>query len=368
MMQHDKTKDDFIESWRGIAVMLVVYFHYVGRVPASTLGLEQGPRLPFYSGNLGVLIFFVISGFLITKSLSFSKSLADFYAKRLSRLWPLFIAASVLIFTVVTLFDPLFLYGGDDPIYKQRLGFTDLIGTLFFLRDLGFSWVDGAFWSILVELKFYAYIGLLAAVSPRYFSQWLGAAAFTLAFIQLGLEIFMPDQMRGVIRLMNGVAIAHYLPFFAIGVLLCKRDIGPLLGLNALMAILFAIIDSSRHPDFELLGTISFLFAFTGIVALDAALLRHRIFTFIGKYSYSLYLFHQVLGLSIIYLLAPKLGLEGAVAAAFTGIFILAIVMSWLFEWRYRRLVHNGLMTCFAMLKLDRFAVRRIEAQAPTPA
>jgi peptidoglycan/LPS O-acetylase OafA/YrhL len=350
-------KNPFIEVWRGIAVVLVVYFHYTGRLEPRSMGLTSGPTLPFYSGKVGVLIFFVISGYLITQSLAFSRNLGSFYAKRLSRIWPLFILAAVIIYASVHLFPPPVVMEGDVTFNRHSTNLVDLVGTFFFLEDFGIDWIDGAFWSILVELKFYLYVGIFAAVWPGRFAKKFAGAAFVIGFMQLFIFLAQPPHARLITGGLNRLVIADFLPFFAIGVLLCSKERGPLLTLNVLLAFIQTAITIASNPLFEAAATLRFLLAFAGVLAIDAALLRSRVFLFLGYYSYALYLFHQMIGLTIIAALAPRIGVDAAAAVAFAVALGLAVAGSWLVEWRFRDSFYRGLQDVFARIGLDRFAV-----------
>lgn len=350
-------KIDFIQVWRGIAAFLVIYFHLSARVPPATLGMDHGPSLIFYSGKIGVLIFFIISGYLIVQSLQYSRNLASFYAKRISRLWPLFILASIIIFTFIQFVDPPVVPDGPKKFYTDRPTVTDLAGNFFFLADLGFTWVDGVFWSILVELKFYMWIGLLAALNRQNFVRIFGIAAILLS----GLEflVSLSDEAMFVLtrKALNGLFIAHYLPFFAIGALMVTRRNPALLALLVMLALVQAREEIISDVDFALAPTIVFVLALTAFVYLDKLLFGSRIFLTIGDYSYSWYLFHQVIGLSLIKLMAGWLSYDPALLIALLATFALSVAASWAAEWRFREPVYRLLRELFGRLGLGRLDV-----------
>lgn len=361
-------KVPFIEVWRGIAVFLVVYYHYVDRLPYEALGASAPASLPFYSGKLGVLIFLIISGYLIAQSLSFTRTLAAFYAKRLSRLWPLFLLASVVIFVFLIFFQPPIVPDGPKQFYERPRTVIDLIGQSFFLRDLGFQWIDGVFWSILVEIKFYFWIGLIAAFRPATFARDFAIASLVITLAQFGAEFGLPPEWAWTNRLLNGLFVAEYLPFFAIGVLLFARNYGPLLTIHILLALMQAGIKSASNPNFDMHDTAVFFAVLALVIAADAWLLNSRIFLLLGEYSYSLYLFHQMIGLTIIAMLAPRLGLDLAVAITFVTMLGVAIIASKAAEWRYRKRVEQMLERIFTAIGLARFRFGREAAPRQAPA
>lgn len=359
----DSDKNTFIEVWRGIAVALVVYFHFPGRLNPGVLGLSAGPTLPFYSGKVGVLVFFAISGFLITQSLAYSRSLASFYAKRLSRIWPLFILAATTTYLVGLAWPAPSVAESDASFSVHTVRLVDYLGTLFFLNDLGLRWVDGAYWSILIELKFYLFIGIFAAIWPGRFARRFGAAAFAIGFVQLVIELAAPPHVAVIASVMNRLLIADYVPFFAIGVLLCAKERGPLLTLNILLAFIQTAITVASNPLFEADATLRFILVFSGVLAIDAALLGSRLFLFLGRYSYSIYVFHQMIGLTIVAWLAPRLGIDAGGAVALAAVVALAVAGSWAAEWRFRDLFYERLRALFARMGLDRMAVSDRERQ-----
>ncbi len=85
-----QSKIDVIQGLRGVSVISVMLFHLAPEI--------------FTLGYLGVDIFFVISGFVITKSISENIqkgtfSLQSFYARRILRLYP-----ALLIFIFISIF------------------------------------------------------------------------------------------------------------------------------------------------------------------------------------------------------------------------------------------------------------------------
>ena len=144
-----------LDGLRGLAILAVVLFHCYSR----------GPDLPglntnlFRQGYLGVQLFFLLSGFLILHSLETSSSLGHFYHRRWLRLFPAMVAASWLIFVSAP-----FMYDRMDSLP----GYLDALpGILFadphWLRD----WarlpvtgpIEGDFWTLFTEVKFYLLFG-----------------------------------------------------------------------------------------------------------------------------------------------------------------------------------------------------------------
>jgi peptidoglycan/LPS O-acetylase OafA/YrhL len=162
-------RDPALDGLRGLAVLMVFAFHYGGGLQSpnpllQTLGYVTS------SGWVGVVLFFCLSGFLITGSLWDSmgekRLLVNFYMRRVLRILPLYFLA-LLAATLCT----YFLAG--------RTALKSAWVYLFFLQDLPFlnNYVQATplalplyhFWSLAVEEQFYLLwpVLLLAADTRR---------------------------------------------------------------------------------------------------------------------------------------------------------------------------------------------------------
>ena len=353
-MSEQQNKDSFVEIWRGISILLVVAFHYTNRLPPEALGASVQPSIVFHAGKLGVYIFFIISGFLIARSLEACTTLAEFYAKRLSRIWPLFIAASIFIYVFLLIFSPPVVTEGPKQFYGADRSLVDLFGTIFFLEDLGFDWIDGVFWSILVELKFYFFVGLFAVCLRKDYVEGFARTSLVLASIDLAILLFHGEGAGGSInRLLHGVLIAQYAPFFAVGLLLHRGRHDALFIANAILCVVQVSIAVSGNTDFDVIESSKFILLLVAVVAADRFLLESRIMQFFGAYAYSIYLFHQMIGLTVMSWIAPHLGLDAAIIIAFIAVVALSWIASELFEWRYRRIFARAIHGALSMARLD---------------
>ena len=76
---------EFVDSFRGIAALLVVMYHYIYRYEYS---YSEGDVVDLYFLSYGVHLFFIISGFVIFFSIHNEKSAFNFLRKRFFRLYP----------------------------------------------------------------------------------------------------------------------------------------------------------------------------------------------------------------------------------------------------------------------------------------
>lgn len=138
-----------LDLLRFVAAVAVVLYHYLFRASVADpvfahTGFSDPLGIARY-GYLGVDLFFVISGFVILNS-AWNKRPSAFVASRIGRLYPAFWVACTLTALVVTI-DP-----GDrfHVTFNQYLVNLTMTPKLFDVPE-----VDGVYWTLLVELKFY---------------------------------------------------------------------------------------------------------------------------------------------------------------------------------------------------------------------
>ena len=144
-------------------------------------------------GSVGVDLFFVLSGFLITYLLLVEKdatgktSLRQFYIRRILRIWPLYFFIVFLTFLIIPLF-PLFPFSqGVKNHYFEKLSLY-----IFMLPNAALAFFPGISyatmaWSVGVEEQFYLFWPLLIKTTKKLVFVMLGVIAF---FSALKLVIF----------------------------------------------------------------------------------------------------------------------------------------------------------------------------------
>lgn len=296
-----------IDGLRAIAIIPVV--------------LEHAGAPIFPGGFVGVDVFFVISGFLITGILrremaSGSFSLTRFYERRARRLLPALL--------VMTLFCIPFAWAWMLPEFLANFG-QSIVATLLFSNNIllaltsGYWALESAFkpllhtWSLGVEEQFYIVFPLLLFLVWKAGKAWqLGMIAFvgilSLCSAQYGAQAFpsanfyLPTSRAW--ELMIGAAMT-FLP-------VSERRFNGVLSLTGLLLILASAL--FLHEDFLLpsaillpatIGT-ALILQFSRPGTICHAVLTLRPMVGIGLISYSLYLWHQPLfAFARIYSLEP---------------------------------------------------------------
>ena len=160
-----------LDGIRGIAILMVLMHHALmfGKMRSDLLFEKRLHKLLF-SGWLGVDLFFVLSGFLITGILIDLKGNKDyfknFYMRRVLRIFPIYYVFLLLYFTLI----PLFSYTVHDAI----LPFGEKLWYLLYGINIKYAfsgWAEnvtiGHFWSLAVEEQFYLIWPLIIYLTPK---------------------------------------------------------------------------------------------------------------------------------------------------------------------------------------------------------
>jgi peptidoglycan/LPS O-acetylase OafA/YrhL len=316
-----KRRQDNIDLLRAIAIISVLLYHYTTRFPASFYGVQAVP-FTFPWGHHGVDLFFAVSGFCIFMTLDSSSSLENFWARRIARIQPAYMVAIVITTSVLMLF-PLPDRTATWPIALSNMLWFNLIP----------HWpqIDGAYWSLVVELKFYLLIGLIyyAMRGQNISVAWLLVCVAGAA-----------GRIAGATTtdITDNLFIADYAPSFLAGILAWEwtRLKTPQALSIALLAGGLILIDP-RFNDGPLIGL---FIAAGGFAILRMSWLKvPRPITFVGLVSYSLYLLHQNIGYLLIR--AMPFGMTFRLIATCLIVIGLAAILYWGVERRWERLVQR---------------------------
>ncbi len=177
-----------LDGLRAVSILLVIGFHGLNSVSQKTSHDDyHGLWLMLLSGNLGVSIFFVISGFLITRLLlreideTGTVRLTDFYLRRTFRIWPAFYT---YLLAVIVLHKLRFIgIAAKDVIAAATF-------SLNYVPHVGNWWV-GHSWSLSVEEQFYLFWpAVLLMVGPRR-AVWVAVGLLVFAPVARFLEIVL---------------------------------------------------------------------------------------------------------------------------------------------------------------------------------
>ena len=292
-----KSKGRFLEldALRGIAAIIVVIYHYTFIYHLKISPQEFDTYNKFSYGNLGVELFFILSGFVIFMSLQKVNSPFEFLTKRFIRLYPTYWIAMIFTFLVVSIFG---LTGREVTMNEF------LINTTMLQYGLQIPSVDGVYWSLFHELMFYF---LMAAAFRFVRSKYL--IVFSLIWLSISLANHF-YHITGISLLLNLV----YTPLFLGGIYFYKLTVEEKSRINIILPVIcylvyFIIVDANIDRIFtERLIVLGFflMFYLNAFNALKFIALKPLIF--IGNISYALYLVHQNLGYIILNKLYANFG------------------------------------------------------------
>ncbi|MFM6853226.1 MAG: acyltransferase family protein, partial [Sphingopyxis sp.] len=266
-----------------IAAAMVVLFHYSTRFP---LEFPQSPSLPFRfaAGATGVNLFFAISGFVILMTLDRTVAAWDFVRARFLRLYPAYWVAVLATATICLASRSAHL----------QLSISQVLINLTMMQSwLHVPAVDGVYWSLVVEVSFYAVMLLL----------WRVGALRHLPWIILGwLALHIMWGVRpGLSWTIGAVLIVTYIPYFAIGMafyMLRSGQIGGRMAAFLLASALgaAALGAGAGHFMHDVLTTLGCIAIFFAMQRGWLRWLNQPWLLWLGAISYPLYLVHQNIG------------------------------------------------------------------------
>ncbi len=299
----------WLDIVRALAVLFVLWDHFVGETPKN-LGIEFFPKkllqttvfgplaITQSGGFLGVALFFLISGYIIT-AVAPKESLGEFAVKRFLRIFPPLIAATL---TAVAL--RAAGVGASDPIAVR-----DVLLNFFLLNYFTVPQVVlvGVAWSLVIEVTFYALVAFALPLLRR------TATASLLPHLLVAISVvtisisgrFGPSFMAFAVSFL-------YVPLLSLGcnfALVERKKMS--LWNSALHAVLawgtFLYGTHTFYPAFmsptdsypvsAMLAILMFAFAWL----LRASLPEIKPLALVALTSYSIYLFHGVFALPFVY-------------------------------------------------------------------
>lgn len=333
-----------IDGLRAIAVMAVIVFHLF---PNKLTG-----------GFLGVDIFFLISGFLISgiilnKLKSDSFSFLEFYSRRIKRIFP----ALILVLFTCLLLGGLFLFSQEyQYLAKHVVTSSTFTSNFAYLSETGYFDTSSNLkpllhtWSLSIEEQFYLFWPFLLVFLYKKTKKPI-KYMYSLIIISLALQIVL---------MLKNPDVAFYLPFtrfweFAIGGLISYSMVSEkgylrkffdekeiiskskknqiMLEILAVLGIIFTIVSLfiAKNKEDYIGWTILALFGASLIIMsgpktwTNKIILSNKAFVFTGLISYALYLWHWP-----IIFFAETFNLETNSFEISFLIIILCFLMSWL--------------------------------------
>jgi len=312
-----------LDGVRGLAILLVMFLHFADR--SQPVGLAN--RL--YSqatgaGWIGVDLFFVLSGFLISGLLIDARQspryFKDFYARRTLRIFPLYYACLIGWIVVAPLFHPTAAIHRDAiaTMHDDQLWYWTYLSN--WKMGLDGRWPPmgtSVYWSLAIEEQFYlVWPAIVLLCSAR------GLRNVCMALIGLAFAVRVMQIVAGASPILIYVSTFGRMDALAVGSLAAialrdpaqrewTRRAAPwllTLGLVCLAAIWIRIgTFSESHPLMQTAGFTLLAITFGSLIveavtpaSRIAGVFSSPVLRFFGKYSYAMYLLHETLTYEIV--------------------------------------------------------------------
>jgi peptidoglycan/LPS O-acetylase OafA/YrhL len=304
-----------LDGLRGLAIALVVFYHF--SLPHRDFhGNQSGLVLQLaQAGWMGVDLFFVLSGFLITGILIETRTQAhyfrNFLGRRFLRIWPLYYLNLLVLLVLLPLVLPS-VPAQLQGMQEKQVWFWLYGANWLFAMEGGFGTTSGGyFWSLAVEEQFYL---LWPFVVYRLSDRALLRTSFALLCLSLVSRIVLANMgvATGSLYTMtfthlDGLAVGSCLAICSRSAAMSAR-LARVLPIATAVALLGLVAVWVVDRDFFFWSKAMATYGYTFIAILSGALLiyvvqggkagrlsrffTNRFLTMCGKYSYALYLIH----------------------------------------------------------------------------
>lgn len=329
MVESKNNRIEVLDSFRFLAILSVMLFHYYSRWTPPQYSKSMypyGSDFDYFSfGYLGVQFFFIISGFVIAYTLLNTNSFIDFWKKRMIRLLPSIIFCSLVTLIVCLLVDSNNIYPESHSIKNLLVSFTfvspDLINRLFPSANVGYT--SASYWSLWPEIQFYFFASFIFFINRKHFVRNVVVITLVLWIVNY-LIIRVLENVHSTNKFQLNInkdsivlynywigtifTFAAYSFYFLLGVLffqIYQRKKMIFAGVSILILIAFRLL-LVENVQFKHIQPFHFVFLMIVIFIVFSLKSRYLKFlaikpiTSVGVASYSLYLIHENIGVLFI--------------------------------------------------------------------
>jgi peptidoglycan/LPS O-acetylase OafA/YrhL len=314
---HGGRRYEAIDMLRILAAASVVVFHYFYFNPAYAGAFSRSVRSAASYGYLGVQLFFMISGYVITLS-AIGRRRSEFALARFVRLWPAFVMCLVLTVSANAM-------AGSVPQLPTVLANLTMMPRLF-----GVANIDGVYWSLMFEILFYVAVAVLLVGGPNFVGR---LRVFAVVWLMLAVAgLFVRFGKLGTLFALE------FAPYFIVGIaVFLVRNAGnwardrALLAVAVLVAVVFAVIQADGVGDAEFsaaseaeqsgmtlrvrpnawicaLIIVASTMALLGSTVVEVGPRLARVAFVLGGVSYPLYLLHNSFGSVLVNWTVERMG------------------------------------------------------------
>lgn len=262
-----------LDLLRVLAAIYVLLYHFTHRYNEIFTGVISEDNI-FSHGYLGVPAFFILSGYLVTKSYNKNRLLTRFYKSRLLRIYPTYIFSMSLTFLISSLL-----------IFNERsISLIDYFINLFVFADyLGYKPADSAYWSLYIECAFYIVLPLIVSKKGIIF-----IVLVLLSFVNYFVDVYI----------LNVLTLFNWISFFYIGYFLSLRKKNH----YNIFFLLISLVNIFNYKGYEYFLTSIIIYMY--MYSLPEIKVQNvritKAISALAAISYPLYLLHQNIGYVIL--------------------------------------------------------------------
>ena len=287
-----------LDAVRGIAVLIVIYHNELYNLPSLPL------QFLFRYGWMGVDLFFVLSGFLITGILTDTKQSAryfkNFYARRCLRILPLYYSVLIFMFIVVPLLRPSVgstIVGRAAPWWAYPLFLQNFVDS----HSSNAAGPLGVTWSIAIEEQFYVVWAVVVRHCSSAQLRWIAIAVICFSpVLRFYLSLHHVDIYSNVFCRLDGLMAGGLLALVVRSNTFLPRRYLKAAWASLFIAVPLAYVTAAFHArwiTFSLSALASASFIYLSLYVRQKwfqVAMTNRTLVYTGTISYGLYMLHKI--------------------------------------------------------------------------
>ncbi|PFI53295.1 acyltransferase [Bacillus cereus] len=319
-----------LDSIRGLAAITVVFGHFCLMLPSLPNSIKFSPLRFLWAGGEAVIVFYVLSGFVLSMALYHSKTnYWGYLIKRFVRIYIPYYFWISITFALFVLFSPYEVTGLRDWFYDKWQGpitNLDIMNHFVLLNNFFTDNYNPVIWSLAQEMRISIVFPLLFLLF--YKQSWKKTILFAMSFSLIGIFLNMLHIGKAE-GFYNGYAdTLHFTSMFMVGMLLFKHQeeltqlyrsmknlnrklliaLGVFLYLYSIMIYGLSSNDTTfLLKDWGVVIGVSIIIIMAMNNLKVKAILNKGVFVYLGEISYSIYLCHFPITMVLFKLLYAKI-------------------------------------------------------------
>ncbi|MFC0399205.1 peptidoglycan/LPS O-acetylase OafA/YrhL [Paraburkholderia rhizosphaerae] len=345
-----------LDALRGVAALMVVISHFVLIGPLAWI--PRSPLRVVALGHEAVILFFILSGFVLTLQLRSSRGISykDFLIKRICRIYLPYLVVLVATFWIVDAIDvkPI-RWAGDwaDGVWSGPFTGTEIADHLLFIGRYKAGQMIPVIWSLIYELRISLVMPLVAYWVARVSGRAAVSAGIGISLLSFVLVLLEGDDPNSANFDGDWAMTLHYLGIFIVGAALAVHRAGwrqwlmkdgrmrMVLGASAVLYFVSRSVLSLTSGavgqflfDWFVTAGAAGLICTSLVSSTFTAVLEAKPIAFLGQISYSLYLTHTIVLLTVLHLMPSESSMWRTMLTAAALVIPVATLMHYVVERR----------------------------------